>query len=629
MILGCLCLAADYRAPAGERAALRRPGAESVLPGGRLIAPFGLHHPAGPGAFAIAVTPKKNAVVAASIDQGALTLTHLSQGRRGWAAKTQALKQGIYSPNARMIFQDGPVLAISGSILLHIGSRSAKLLPEEPPVLAFFDSRRQTFSVPLPFKPLHLAVTAEGAYVAGENRVAYVADRKIQRTISIGESLSAITAANDRIYLSDHQRDSIHVLGSATLEPITEIPLRIPTLEHFRGILPEGLLYHADSGWLLVAESGINALAVIDTATNQILGHIPTAWFPTSLTATTDEIFLISKLGQGAGPNASRRGPELNNPRSLISRFALPDVSELAELTKRVYANNGFFPRPQLPPALPAAIEHVVLIMKGSRSFDDILGDIQFAENGKVAGLPLLARYGTRGIVRPARDQLQTRLALRDIDVTPNHHAITQRWAFSDNYYTTPDVSLPPYLEHLRRHLSIYSFRIEETASDQARASRFITELKQLATLPRFTLLHLPNDSTTRPSPGDGYPFPASYVADNDLALGRVLEFLTHSPAWPKMAVFITQEDTAGGLDHIDSHRAPLLIASPHAKPNYVCRANTALPSLMKTIFRLLGIPPMALADATASDLSDCFQQEAVLEPIEALPSNPEIFSPH
>jgi hypothetical protein len=131
-----------------------------------------------------------------------------------------------------------------------------------------------------------------------------------------------------------------------------------------------------------------------------------------------------------------------------------------------------------------------------------------------------------------------------------------------------------------------------------------------------------------RPRPGDGYPFNASYVADNDLALGRIVEFLSRSPWWREMAIFVTEDDAQGGVDHIDSHRTVLLVASPWAKRNYVSCVNSSFPGLLKTVFRLLGVPPLNLFDGAAADLSDCFTSEADFTPYEVRPVDSRLFDP-
>ncbi|MBK5290880.1 MAG: hypothetical protein JJE04_04185 [Acidobacteriia bacterium] len=553
-----------------------------------------------------------------------------------------------------------------------------------------------------------------------------------------GSSPSGVTATADRIFVSNGHNDSISVISAATLELEKEIPLRIPGLEHLRGILPIGSLYHPETGWLLVAEAGINAIGVIDTRTLEVIGHLPTAWFPTRIAVddATGTLFVSCAKGNGTGPNASRRGPEPGSfqgerRRGAINIFPLPDPSEIAEQTKRVFANNGFFQRPQLPAPVPSAIEYVVIIVKENRTFDEVFGDITSASNGAVAGLPVLARYGRHGIVRPPREDLTKRLSLRDINVTPNHHEMARRWAFSDNFYADAEVSVDGHhwlvgsypnawtestlmasyggqkdfrfpttapgrllfaqsnssvhpeeqLEagalwhHLERHgITFRNFGegfelagadegqgLKPTGAryltnvpmpdplyrntsrnypnynmnipDQFRATQFINEIDELYVkpgkpLPRLLYIHLPGDHIAKPRPDDGYPFAASFVSDNDYALGRIVEYLSHTKWWPRMAIFVTEDDAQGGVDHIDSHRTIFMVASPYARKNHVSHVNTSFPSLLKTVFRLLRLPPLNLYDATAADLADCFTTSPDLTPYKVLPTDKEIFDP-
>jgi hypothetical protein len=131
-----------------------------------------------------------------------------------------------------------------------------------------------------------------------------------------------------------------------------------------------------------------------------------------------------------------------------------------------------------------------------------------------------------------------------------------------------------------------------------------------------------------RPRPDDGYPIEASFVADNDYALGRIVDYLSHSPWWKNMAVFITEDDAQGGVDHIDSHRTIFLHVGPYAKKNYVSHVNTSFPGMLKTTFRLLGLPALNLFDASASDLSDTFTSKPDFTPYTVQPVVKELFDP-
>jgi hypothetical protein len=168
---------------------------------------------------------------------------------------------------------------------------------------------------------------------------------------------------------------------------------------------------------------------------------------------------------------------------------------------------------------------------------------------------------------------------------------------------------------------------------DQYRASQFIAEIEQRygkgkAALPKLIFIHLPDDHTAKARPGAGYPAEGSYVADNDLALGRIVEYLSHSEWWPKMAIFVTEDDAQSGIDHVDSHRTVLMVASPYARRNYSAHTNTSFPGLLRTAFELLRLPPLNLYDATAAGLNECFSLQADLTPYDALPVDPALFDP-
>jgi hypothetical protein len=168
---------------------------------------------------------------------------------------------------------------------------------------------------------------------------------------------------------------------------------------------------------------------------------------------------------------------------------------------------------------------------------------------------------------------------------------------------------------------------------DQFRASQFIGEITERygdgkAPLPQVLFIHLPNDHMAKARPKDGYPYEASFVADNDYALGRIVEFLSNSPWWREMAIFITEDDAQGGRDHIDSHRTVLLGVGPYFKKNYVSHVNSSFPGMLKTVFRLLHIPPLNLFDAIASDLSDCFTDTPDFTAYKVLPVNKFLFDP-
>jgi len=117
-------------------------------------------------------------------------------------------------------------------------------------------------------------------------------------------------------------------------------------------------------------------------------------------------------------------------------------------------------------------------------------------------------------------------------------------------------------------------------------------------------------------------------MADNDLALGRVIEFLSHTRFWKEMAIIITEDDAQNGVDHVDAHRSLLLVVSPYAKGGYVGHEHYSFGSLFKTFWNILGIPYLNQYDAGASDMADLFGARADFTPYNALAVDPRIFDP-
>ena len=147
---------------------------------------------------------------------------------------------------------------------------------------------------------------------------------------------------------------------------------------------------------------------------------------------------------------------------------------------------------------------------------------------------------------------------------------------------------------------------------DQFRMNQFEDEftkrwLKGKKPMPSLITMQVPNDHTAGARPEDGYYFPQSFVADNDLAVGRILHFLTRTKYWKNMLVIITEDDPQGGVDHIDAHRSILMMAGPYVKKGYVSHTHANFGAILKTIYNILGVPYVNQYDVTASLLQDFF----------------------
>jgi YVTN family beta-propeller protein len=154
--------------------------------------------------------------------------------------------------------------------------------------------------------------------------------------------------------------------------------------------------------------------------------------------------------------------------------------------------------------------------------------------------------------------------------------------------------------------------------SDQKRADRFIEELARFENegeMPRLIILRLPNDHTSGTRVGK--PTPTAYVADNDLALGRVVEAVTKSKFWKDTALFVVEDDAQNGSDHVDAHRTVALVISPYVRRGQVDSALYSTSSMLRTMELILGLKPMSQFDAAARPMYSSFQEKPDLRPYE------------
>ncbi len=160
------------------------------------------------------------------------------------------------------------------------------------------------------------------------------------------------------------------------------------------------------------------------------------------------------------------------------------------------------------------------------------------------------------------------------------------------------------------------------TTPDVYRAKMFIADLKEFekkGEFPHLTYLYLPCNHTSGTSPG--LPTPKASVADNDLALGQVVEAVSKSKFWAETCIFVVEDDPQNGFDHVDGHRTVALVISPYTKRKYVDSTCYNQTGMVKTIELLLGLPPMNQLDLSATAMRDCFTDKPDLEPFRCLPN--------
>jgi YVTN family beta-propeller protein len=155
---------------------------------------------------------------------------------------------------------------------------------------------------------------------------------------------------------------------------------------------------------------------------------------------------------------------------------------------------------------------------------------------------------------------------------------------------------------------------------DQYRIERFLKEFEQCAksgNWPNLLIVYLPQDHTS--GTGQTVPTPRALVADNDLAVGRLIEAISHSRFWPSTCVFVEEDDPQDGFDHVDGHRSTCLLASPYTKRGEVVSKFYNQTAVLHTMCLMLGLPPMNQMVALAPTMEDCFNPRPDVRPFDVV----------
>jgi YVTN family beta-propeller protein len=179
-------------------------------------------------------------------------------------------------------------------------------------------------------------------------------------------------------------------------------------------------------------------------------------------------------------------------------------------------------------------------------------------------------------------------------------------------------------LKALKGHFDPWFRSFDLDYPDARRAERFISELKRFereGEMPRLQIVRLPNDHTYGVTKGAGTP--TAFVAENDAAVGRLVEAVTHSTFWTNTAIFIVEDDAQDGPDHVDAHRTEALVISPYTRRGAVDSTLYSTTSMLRTMELILGVAPMTQFDAAATPMFNSFQAQADTTPYFALP--PEV----
>ncbi|HEX4684634.1 MAG TPA: alkaline phosphatase family protein, partial [Gemmatimonadaceae bacterium] len=497
-----------------------------------------------------------------------------------------------------------------------------------------------------------------------------------------------LNARGSRLFVASGSTDHVAVVDTRSRQVIARLA-DPPPMGPGEGSTPNALALSADGTRLFVAEGDANSIGVFDLSSraadvasaaggDKLAGRVPTGWYPTAVMPVGDALVAVSGKGRGSPPNPNGPQPQsalVNQARGATHVFAtlhggfmripLAETrgTALGALTARVTKANAWAANDRVFKYPP--FQHVVYIIKENRTYDQVLGDMKAGDGDSSL------MFFTPG-------------------VSPNHHALAERFGLFDRFFVNAEVSAQghnwstaayssDYLEKTVQ--SNYSSRgrtydyegtnrgfgtshipdddVNEPAAgylwdlavrkgitlrnygefvqpetpehgeaesaeqptyrgvkralvatsnptypnfnlairDQHRADVWISELQRYAktdSMPALEIVRLPNDHTS--GAAVGAPTPRAHFADNDLALGRMIEALSRSPFWKNTVVFVVEDDAQNGPDHVDGHRAPVFVISPWSRSGALHRfTNTT--DVLRTIEEILGLESLSQFD--------------------------------
>ncbi len=489
--------------------------------------------------------------------------------------------------------------------------------------------------------------------------------------IEVGRHPSALAVRGPRLYVTLAGSDRVAVVDTKLRKVVRYLHDAAPGAPP-EGSTPNALAFTSDGKRLLVAEADNNAVAVFDVATGKLLGRVPADWYPTAIAEANGELLVVSGKGHGTHANLDGPVPLTNwpdgNPKAYTlgqlngSLRMLPSAmttAQLAAFTQRVAVANTWQQRParRYPP-----FRHVVYIIKENRTYDQVLGDIR--EGDGDANLV----YFPDITITPNHHALARRFGLFDrffvnAECSSQGH-IWSTAAYVTNYgekvvpsayagkHADPDgeesdepergflwtlatqdgITFRDYGEMVKGNpgwpvtqhdlgadVNPDYIPFDLVTQDQKRADVWIAELQRFVrdgNMPQLEVVWLPMDHLAAGRPGKCTP--RACMADNDLALGRIVQALSHSPYWKDTVIFVVEDDSQAGPDHTDSHRAPFYAISAYNRPGTVHRfINTT--DVVAAIEDILGMGRLSKFDYFSRPLADIFAAMPDLTPFDPI----------
>ena len=364
--------------------------------------------------------------------------------------------------------------------------------------------------------------------------------------------------------------------------------------------------------------------------------------------------------------------------KGTLSYFKEPNASELGILSKAVYANTPYNKEIEakalgekgnpIPMELggKSPIKYVFYVLKENRTYDQVLADMP-GGNGDTTLLlfgekytpnqhklakefVLLDNFFVDGEVSSDGHNWSTSAHATDYlektwptsyggrggkyDGEGNRAIANPKNGFIWDYCQRAGVSyrtygefadnFKPNIPSIKDHFCPEFHSFDQNIMDTTRFHEWRRDFEKLLAknqVPQFNSLRFPNDHTEGQRIGKKTPF--SYVADNDYAVGLLVEYLSKSPIWKETAIFIVEDDAQNGPDHVDAHRTTAYLAGGFVKRNYIDHTPYSTSSMLRTMELILGLPPMSQYDAAATPMFKCFQNE--VNPVGFLAVQPRI----
>jgi len=518
----------------------------------------------------------------------------------------------------------------------------------------------------------HLFVSAWGSTTVSDFHV--LPDGKLAELggIEVGRHPSALAVAGPRLYVALAGSDRVAIVDVRSRKVTGYLQDSAPGAPP-EGSTPNAIAISNDQKQLFIAEADNNALAVFDQASGKLLGRIPTDWYPTAILDTGLQLLIVS--GKGYGTHANRDGPvpltnwPQGNPRAYTlgqlngSLRVLPSTltpARLTDFTQRVAVANNW--QLSSSPQRYPPFKHVIYIIKENRTYDQVLGDLK--EGDGDASLV----YFPDITITPNHHALARRFGLFDRFFV-NAECSSQGHIWSTAAYVTdygeklipsayagkrgdPDgedsdepergflwtlaktsgLTFRDYGEMVKGNpgwpvtqrglgadVNPDYVPFDLVTQDQRRADVWIAEFQRFlqdGNMPQLEVVWLPMDHLTAARPGKCTP--NACMADNDLALGRIVQALSESPHWKDTVIFVVEDDSQAGPDHVDSHRAPFYAISAYSRPGTVNRfINTT--DVVAAIEDILGMGRLSKFDYFSRSLADIFASTPDLTPFDAI----------